>query len=93
MPIAHGEGRFTADEETLNRLEGEGRVALRYVNAAGARDAESNPNGSMRAIAGIVSAEGNVLGLMPHPERALESLLGSHDGLGIFQSMLARVSA
>jgi phosphoribosylformylglycinamidine synthase I len=93
MPIAHGEGRFTADEETLNRLEGEGRVALRYVNAAGARDAESNPNGSMRAIAGIVSAEGNVLGLMPHPERALEPLLGSNDGLGIFQSMLARVSA
>jgi len=93
IPIAHGEGRFTADEETLDRLESEGRVAFRYVNAAGGIDAESNPNGSMRAIAGIVSAEGNVLGLMPHPERAVESLLGSNDGLGIFQSMLARVSA
>ncbi|HXE61331.1 MAG TPA: phosphoribosylformylglycinamidine synthase subunit PurQ [Gemmatimonadaceae bacterium] len=93
MPIAHGDGRFTADDETLDRLEGEGRVVLRYVNAVGACDAESNPNGSMRAIAGIVSAEGNVLGLMPHPERAFESLLGSSDGLGIFQSMLARVSA
>ena len=93
MPIAHGEGRFTADDETLDRLEGEGRVAFRYVNARGGLDDDSNPNGSMRAIAGIVSAEGNVLGLMPHPERAVEPLLGSHDGLGIFQSMLARVSA
>ncbi|HWC46131.1 MAG TPA: phosphoribosylformylglycinamidine synthase subunit PurQ, partial [Casimicrobiaceae bacterium] len=93
IPIAHGEGRFTADEDTLNRLEGEGRVAFRYVNAAGGLDAESNPNGSQRAIAGIVSAEGNVMGLMPHPERAVESLVGSNDGLGIFQSMLARVSA
>ncbi|HKV51552.1 MAG TPA: phosphoribosylformylglycinamidine synthase subunit PurQ [Gemmatimonadaceae bacterium] len=93
MPIAHGEGRFTADDETLNRLEGEGHVVFRYVNAAGERDADSNPNGSMRAIAGIVSAEDNVLGLMPHPERAVESLVGSNDGLGIFQSMLARVSA
>jgi phosphoribosylformylglycinamidine synthase len=93
MPIAHGEGRFTADEETLDRLEGEGRVTFRYVNARGGLDDESNPNGSMRAIAGIVSAEGNVLGLMPHPELAVESLLGSRDGLGIFQSMLARVSA
>ncbi len=93
MPIAHGEGRFTADNETLDRLEGEGRVLFRYVNARGALDAESNPNGSARAIAGIVSAEGNVMGLMPHPERAVESLLGSNDGLGIFQSMLARVSA
>ncbi|HEX6809445.1 MAG TPA: phosphoribosylformylglycinamidine synthase subunit PurQ [Gemmatimonadaceae bacterium] len=93
MPIAHGEGRFAADDETLDRLEGEGRVAFRYVDARGGLDDASNPNGSMRAIAGIVSAEGNVLGLMPHPERAVESLLGSHDGLGIFQSMLARVSA
>ena len=93
MPIAHGEGRFTADNETLDRLEGEGRVLFRYVNARGALDEESNPNGSARAIAGIVSAEGNVMGLMPHPERAVEPLLGSNDGLGIFQSMLARVSA
>jgi phosphoribosylformylglycinamidine synthase len=93
MPVAHGEGRYTADEETLNRLEGEGRVVFRYVNAAGEPDETSNPNGSMRHIAGIVSAEGNVLGMMPHPERAVEDILGSSDGLGMFQSMLARVSA
>ena len=93
LPVAHHDGNYFADEETLDRLEGEGRVAFRYVNARGGLDDESNPNGSMRAIAGIVSAEGNVLGLMPHPERAVESLLGSRDGLGIFHSMLARVSA
>ncbi|HEY7877148.1 MAG TPA: phosphoribosylformylglycinamidine synthase subunit PurQ [Gemmatimonadaceae bacterium] len=93
VPIAHGEGRFTADPETLERLESEGRVVLRYVNAAGQLDAESNPNGSQRAIAGIVSAEGNVMGMMPHPERAVELVLGSRDGLGIFQSMMAQVSA
>lgn len=93
IPIAHGEGRFTADADTLDRLEGEGRVVFRYVNASGSVDAESNPNGSLRAIAGIVSAEGNVLGIMPHPERAVESILGSRDGLGIFESMMARVSA
>lgn len=93
IPIAHGEGRYTADAATLERLEGEGRVLLRYVNAGGERDASSNPNGSMNDIAGIVSAEGNVLGMMPHPERAVEPILGSTDGLGIFQSMMARVSA
>jgi len=68
-------------------------VVFRYVDASGAVTAAANPNGSMRGIAGIVSAEGNVLGLMPHPERAVEAVLGSTDGLGIFQSMLARVSA
>ena len=93
MPIAHGEGRYTADDRTLDRLEGEGRVVFRYANAAGQLDDESNPNGSQRAIAGIVSAEGNVLGMMPHPERAVEDILGSRDGLGIFQSMMAQVSA
>jgi phosphoribosylformylglycinamidine synthase subunit PurQ / glutaminase len=93
MPIAHGEGRFTADDETLDRLEQEGRVVFRYVDAAGRTTPAGNPNGSMRHIAGIVSAEGNVLGLMPHPERAVESLLGSNDGLALFRSLLARVSA
>jgi len=93
MPIAHGEGRFTADAETLERLEGEGLVAFRYVDAAGEPRPEGNPNGSLRNIAGIVSAEGNVLGMMPHPERAVEALLGSADGLAIFEGMLARVSA
>jgi phosphoribosylformylglycinamidine synthase len=93
IPVAHGEGRFTGDTETLDRLEGDGRVVFRYVNAAGEPTLEASPNGSDRNIAGIVSAEGNVLGMMPHPERAVEAVLGSTDGLGLFQSMLARVSA
>ncbi|HEU4584460.1 MAG TPA: phosphoribosylformylglycinamidine synthase subunit PurQ [Gemmatimonadaceae bacterium] len=93
LPVAHGEGRYTADADTIQRLEDEGRVLFRYVNAAGETDDSSNPNGSVNAIAGIMSAEGNVLGLMPHPERAVDPLLGSADGLGIFQSMMAHVSA
>ena len=93
VPIAHGEGRYTADAETLARVEGEGRVAFRYVDAGGADNPGANPNGSMRAIAGIVSERGNVLGMMPHPERACDALLGSCDGLALFQSMLARVAA
>ena len=93
MPIAHGEGRFTADDETLDRLEDEGRVVFRYVNAAGAVDPAANPNGSMRGIAGIVNGGGNVLGMMPHPERAVDPLLGSADGRGVFESLLARVAA
>jgi phosphoribosylformylglycinamidine synthase len=91
MPVAHGDGRYTADASTLDRLEGEGRVVLRYVHSAGDADEYWSPNGSMRAIAGIVSDAGNVMGLMPHPERAVEDLLGSRDGLGIFESMLVRV--
>src|ERR1043166_1098714 len=93
MPVAHGDGRYTADEETLNRLEGEGQVVFRYVSGPGDADDWWNPNGSMRAIAGIQNAAGNVMGLMPHPERAVESVLGKPDGLGIFKSMLARVAA
>jgi phosphoribosylformylglycinamidine synthase subunit PurQ / glutaminase len=93
MPIAHGEGRFVADRATLERLEDEGRVVFRYVDAHGEPTTEANPNGSLHAIAGIVSAEGNVLGMMPHPERAVEPLLGSVDGLGIFHSVLERVAA
>jgi len=93
MPIAHGDGRYTADEQTLDRLEGEGQVTLRYVHSAGDADEYWSPNGAMRAIAGIVSASGNVMGLMPHPERAVDQLLGSTDGIGLFESMLARVVA
>ena len=93
IPIAHGEGRFVADEETLAALEGDGRVVFRYVNASGERDPGANPNGSANDIAGIVSDAGNVLGMMPHPERAADPLLGSDDGLAIFQSVLERVSA
>jgi phosphoribosylformylglycinamidine synthase I len=93
MPIAHGDGRYTADEETLNRLEGEGQVVFRYLHSQGDADDYWSPNGAMRAIAGIVSAQGNVMGLMPHPERAVDALLGSTDGIGVFESMLARVEA
>ena len=93
VPVAHGEGRYTADEETLSRLEGEGRIAFRYVGPDGRTDPAANPNGSMNAIAGIVSEGGNVLGMMPHPERAVDPLLGSDDGLALFESLLARVSA
>jgi phosphoribosylformylglycinamidine synthase I len=93
IPIAHGDGRYTADESTLAKLEGDGRVAFRYVGGPGDADEWWSPNGSMRGIAGIVSDAGNVLGLMPHPERAVDALLGSADGLGVFKSMLARVAA
>jgi len=78
IPIAHGEGCYVADERTLDELEAEDRVAFRYLD---------NPNGSLRDIAGILSRERNVLGMMPHPERAVEPLLGSADGLGVFHSL------
>ncbi len=97
IPVAHGDGRYTADADTLARLEGEGQVVFRYVNADGEATASANPNGSLRNIAGIVSAEGNVLGMMPHPERALDATLGSIDGVPLFasilESMLAEVKA
>jgi len=93
IPIAHGDGRYTADDATLERLEGEGRVVFRYIGGPGDADEWWSPNGSMRSIAGIVNETGNVLGLMPHPERAVDALLGSADGLGIFESMVARVAA
>ena len=80
MTVGNGEGNFFADEPTLDRLEGEGQVVFRYLD---------NPNGSARAIAGIVNAKGNVLGLMPHPDRAFEVELGSSDGALLFQSALA----
>ena len=93
MPIAHGEGRYTVDDETLARLEGEGQVIFRYVDRQGEPSAAANPNGSLGAIAGVINDAGNVLGMMPHPERAMDTLLGSTDGLPLFESMLARVSA
>ena len=93
VPIAHGEGRYTADAETLDRLEGEGRVVFRYVGTDGEPAPAANPNGSMRDIAGVLNETGNVLGMMPHPERAVDPLLGSRDGLPLFESLLARVSA
>lgn len=92
MPVAHGEGNYEADQETLDRLEGEGQVAFRYVDAEGRVSDEGNPNGSARSICGIVNEEGNVLGLMPHPDRAMEAVLGSVDGRGIFQSLARHLS-
>src|SRR5690606_1750106 len=88
IPIAHGEGSYIADEATLDRLEAERRVVFRYVDAEGATTDAANPNGSARNIAGIVNEGGNVLGMMPHPERAVEALLGSTDGLPLFESVI-----
>jgi phosphoribosylformylglycinamidine synthase len=88
IPVAHGDGRYTADGDTLARLEGDGHVVFRYVTASGDAADSANPNGSLRNIAGIVNAQGNVLGMMPHPERAMEPALGSTDGLPLFQSIL-----
>jgi phosphoribosylformylglycinamidine synthase len=88
IPVAHGDGRYTADGDVLARLEGEGHVVFRYVDANGEPTGEANPNGSLRNIAGIVSEAGNVLGMMPHPERAMETALGSTDGLPLFTSIV-----
>lgn len=87
LPISHGEGRYVADSATLDELEATGRVVLRYANASGAVTDAANPNGSARGIAGIVNADGNVLGLMPHPERAAEAEVGGTDGLRLFRSL------
>jgi len=89
IPIAHAEGRYYADAETVERLEGENQVVFRYVGRDGNPDEAANPNGSARGIAGITNERGNVLGLMPHPERAMEPLLGSEDGIGVFTSLKA----
>ena len=92
LPIAHGDGRYSADDETLDRLEGEGQIVFRYAPSALEAEEAYNPNGSMRDIAGIVNGAGNVLGMMPHPERAVDALLGSADGLPLFDSILQRVA-
>ncbi len=87
IPIAHGEGNYHADPETLAELEGEDRIVFRYVTSTGQLGEGSNPNGSAHNIAGIVNASRNVIGMMPHPERAVESVLGSTDGRGLFESL------
>jgi phosphoribosylformylglycinamidine synthase subunit PurQ / glutaminase len=87
IPVSHGEGRYVADEATLDMLEREQRVAFRYVARDGSPVGDTSPNGSMRDIAGIVDERRNVLGMMPHPERACERLLGSADGLRLFESV------
>ena len=91
VPVAHGEGNYTASEETLDELEAEGRVVFRYVDERGEADPAASPNGSARNIAGIVNAPGTVLGMMPHPERCVEAALGRADGARIFQSVFAHL--
>ena len=93
VPVSHGEGRFYADQETLAQLNSEDRVALRYSEADGRLSSDANPNGSLQNIAGILNRERNVLGLMPHPERACEELLGSVDGLRIFSSAIHQLAS
>ena len=88
VPVSHGEGNYFADAETLQQLEAERRVVFRYASPEGEITDSANPNGSLNNIAGILNEHGNVLGMMPHPERASEALLGSEDGLGLFQSIV-----
>ena len=93
LPIAHGEGHYVADDATLDSLFAHKQVIFTYCDAEGKNTPESNPNGSQRHIAGICNRTGNVLGLMPHPERASEKILGSDDGLGVFASILKSANA
>lgn len=93
IPVAHGEGRYVAAPDVLDALENDARVIFRYADARGEISADANPNGSERNIAGIVSEGGNVLGMMPHPERACSTLVGSDDGVRLFESILAGVAA
>lgn len=88
MPIAHGEGAYYADDETLMELEAEGQVVFRYVDQGGQATPEANPNGSRNNIAGICNPAGNVLGIMPHPDRSWDHRLGSEDGLQLFRSLV-----
>jgi phosphoribosylformylglycinamidine synthase len=93
MPIAHGDGNYYADPATIARLEGGGQVLFRYCDEAGETTQEANPNGSINNIAGITNERGNVLGMMPHPERASEMILGGDDGAHIWRSLVAHLEA
>jgi phosphoribosylformylglycinamidine synthase len=93
VPVAHGDGRYVADADVLARLEDDNRVVFRYCGPDGSISPEDNVNGSANGIAGILNEQGNVLGLMPHPERAVDPILGVPDGLGVFHSLLAGVAA
>lgn len=93
IPIAHGEGRYYADENTLNQLKQNDQILFRYCDADGKINKESNPNGSIENIAGICNATRNVFGMMPHPERCAESVLGNEDGRKLFESLLNLVTA
>ena len=88
IPISHGEGRYYADDTTIGELESKGRVVFRYSTPEGQITADANPNGSLNNIAGICNAERNVLGMMPHPERCCEDLIGGTDGRFIFESII-----
>lgn len=90
IPIAHGEGNYYCDADTLKRLQNESRIVFRYSSEEGSTLEEFNPNGSVENIAGILNEQRNVLGMMPHPERATEDLLGSRDGRRIWESILAQ---
>ena len=92
MPIAHGEGNYEADDQLLEELEAEKRVVFRYASSDGELSDEANPNGSKNSIAGLTNKSGNVLGMMPHPERAMEEILGSTDGVGVFLSLATNLS-
>jgi phosphoribosylformylglycinamidine synthase I len=92
MPVAHGEGNYFADDATLDELERNRQVVFRYCDESRRVTRESNPNGAARNIAGICNRERNVMGMMPHPERCAETLLGNADGLGIFQSLMASLA-
>ncbi|MGE3468307.1 MAG: phosphoribosylformylglycinamidine synthase subunit PurQ [Pyrinomonadaceae bacterium] len=91
IPIAHAEGNFTCDDETYHQLEENGQVVFRYVDESGDVTDEANPNGSRSNIAGICNQDRNVLGMMPHPERACEEMLGSNDGRDIFRSLTSTI--
>ncbi len=93
MPVAHADGNYTCDDETLSELQAEDRIIFRYCDEEGRTTPEANPNGARDSIAGICNRERNVVGLMPHPERACEDLLGSADGRGIFHSLAATLAA
>ena len=93
MPIGHMEGNYFCDAETLAALNAEDRIAFRYVTPGGAVTAEANPNGSLENIAGVLNEGRNVLGMMPHPDRSSEALLGSADGLLLFQAMARSLAA
>ena len=93
VPIAHGEGCYVASDAELDEMEEAGRIIFRYCEADGSATAAANPSGAARNIAGIVNAEGNVLGMMPHPERAVDMALGSTDGIGLFESLAEHLGA
>ncbi len=92
-PMAHGDGNYFADDDTLDRLEGEGRVVLRYCSPEGDLTQAANPNGSRRHIAGILSPNGRVMGLMPHPEDLVDPLMGGTDGMPMFQGITEALAA